>query len=87
MTTFSPRDTIRLPVWHDDDGYVEEVVDAYEVLSQPYVDGINKVEIQPYRYGPTAQDPWRLVAVGLPYTIRPGHLTRLIVRQHDQPVA
>ena len=73
---------VKLPVFHDDQ-QDEALVDAYEVLSQPYVNGINKVEIQPLRYdGPERHGRCRpLVPIGQPYTIRPAHLTRLIVSQ------
>lgn len=73
---------VRLPVFHGDQERAE-LVDGYEVLSQPYVNGMNKVEIQPLRYvGPAEQGLWRgLQPVGQADTIRPGHLTRLILAQ------
>lgn len=73
---------VRLPVFHDD-VQSEEAVDGYDVLSQPYINGINKVEIQPLRWvGPDALGLLRgLEPVGQPYTIGQAHLTRLIVTQ------
>jgi hypothetical protein len=69
----------RLPIFEHEE-QTEAVVDAYDLLSQPYVNGINKWEIQPYRYvGPAHEGRLRsLEPVGQSYTIRPGHLTRLI---------
>ena len=74
---------VKLPIFHDDHQQAEEMVDAYETLSQPYVNGINKLEIQPLRYeGPERYGRLRrLVPVGQSYTIGASHLTRLIVSQ------
>ena len=73
---------VKLPVFHND-RQAEEMIDAYETLSQPYVNGINKLEIQPLRYeGPERYGILRrLVPVGQSYTIGASHLTRLIVSQ------
>ena len=80
--TFGIGRQIRLPVFHDDTQR-EEPVDGYDVLAQPYLDGVNKLEIQPLRYdGPAAEGYFRpLVPVGQPYTIGQRHLTRIILEQ------
>lgn len=53
---------------------------GYEELGRAYNGTTNKVEIQPYRYGMTADEPI-FVPLGVSYTIGERFLCRLVVAQ------